>query len=262
MQSFETLLVEQSEHLVVLTINRPDKLNALNSLVIRELTLAVRALAELEPAPRCAILTGAGDKAFVAGADIAQMSTMSVAEAKAFGDAGHALCAAIEAAAVPVIAAVNGFALGGGCELALACDFIYAAEHAKFGQPEVNLGLMPGFGGTQRLTRRVGAGLARELIYTADAISAERALAIGLVNQVVPKQELLQRARDTAAKIASKGPLAVSAAKRVIGRGSDADLATGNELEATAFAALFGSADQREGTRAFLAKQNPTFTGR
>src|SRR5688572_15317490 len=125
MQSFETLLVEHSEHVVVLTINRPDKLNALNSTVIRELTLAVRGLADLDPAPRCAILTGAGDKAFVAGADIAEMSTLSVAEAKAFADAGHALCTAIEHSLVPVIAAVNGFALGGGCELALACDFVY-----------------------------------------------------------------------------------------------------------------------------------------
>ena len=262
MQSFESILVEHDEHVVVLTINRPDKLNALNSVVIRELTAAVRGLEQLDPQPRCAILTGAGDKAFVAGADIAEMSTLSVAEAKVFGHAGHALCTAIELSSFPVIVAVNGFALGGGCELALACDFIYAVDNAKFGQPEVNLGLMPGFGGTQRLARRVGVGLARELIYTADAISAERAAAIGLVNQVVPKGELLARARETAAKIASKAPLAVSSAKRVILRGSDADLQAANELEATAFAALFGSADQREGTRAFLAKQKPTFTGR
>ncbi len=262
MQSFESILVEHDEHVVVLTINRPDKLNALNSLVIRELTAAVRGLELLEPRPRCAILTGAGEKAFVAGADIAEMSTMTVAEAKLFSDAGHALCTAIELSPVPVIAAVNGFALGGGCELALACDFIYAAENAKFGQPEVNLGVLPGFGGTQRLARRVGVGLARELVYGAEAISADRAAAIGLANLVVPKGELLARAREAAVKIASKAPLAVSAAKRVIARGSDADLGTANELEATAFAGLFGSDDQRQGMRSFLAKQKPTFTGR
>ena len=262
MQTFESVLLERSEHLVVLTINRPEKLNSLNSLVLRELTTAVRTLSETLPLPRCAILTGAGDKAFVAGADIAEMSAMSVAEAKAFSDAGHALCAAIELAPFPFIAAVNGFALGGGCELALSCDFIYASERAKFGQPEVNLGLMPGFGGTQRLARRVGLGLSRELVYTGEAISAERALSIGLVNEVVPKESLLERARETAAKIASRAPLAVSASKRVMLRGSDTDLGTANELEATAFSALFGSLDQREGTRAFLEKAKPSFTGR
>lgn len=262
MQAFESLLVEQSEHIVVLTINRPEKLNSLNSGLIRELTAAVRSLSEKLPEPRCAILTGAGDKAFVAGADIAEMSTMTIAQAKAFADAGHALCAAIEQAPFPFIAAVNGFALGGGCELALSCDFIYASERAKFGQPEVNLGLMPGFGGTQRLLRRVGLGVARELVYTGEAISAERALSIGLVNEVVPRQSLLERAQETAAKIATKAPLAITACKRVMLRGSDADLSAANELEATAFSGLFGSADQREGTRAFLAKTKPTFTGR
>jgi enoyl-CoA hydratase len=262
MQAFESLLVEQSEHVVVLTINRPEKLNSLNSALIRELTAAVRGLSEALPPPRCAILTGAGDKAFVAGADIGEMSTMSVAQAKTFSDAGHALCAAIEQAPFPFIAAVNGFALGGGCELALSCDFIYASERAKFGQPEVNLGLMPGFGGTQRLVRRVGLGLARELVYTGEAISAERALSIGLVNEVLPRQALLERARETAAKIAARAPLAIAASKRVILRGSDADLNAANELEATAFSSLFASADQREGTRAFLEKTKPSFTGR
>jgi enoyl-CoA hydratase len=262
MQAFESLLIEQSEHIAVLTINRPDKLNALNSALIRELTAAIRGLHDLTPPLYCAILTGAGDKAFVAGADIAEMSAMSVAQAKSFGDAGHALCAAIEQAPFPFIAAVNGFALGGGCELALSCDFIYASERAKFGQPEVNLGLMPGFGGTQRLLRRVGLGLARELVYTGEAISAERALSIGLINQVVPSESLLERARETAAKIAAKAPLAVRACKRVMLRGSDADLTAANELEATAFASLFGTADQREGTRAFLEKTKPSFTGR
>jgi enoyl-CoA hydratase len=264
MDDLETLVLEKGDHSLTITINRPEKLNALSSKVVLELT---RVFLELEAAPagtrpRAVILTGSGDKAFVAGADIAEMSAMSAAQAKAFSDAGHRLGFAIEEASFPVIAAVNGFALGGGCELALACDFIYASERAKFGQPEVNLGLMPGFGGTQRLARRVGSALARELIYTGDVIAAERALAVGLVNAVVPHDELLARVRATADKIASKAPLAVGASKRVILRGFDADLTTGNELEATAFSALFGSDDQREGTRAFLEKRTAHFSGR
>ena len=263
MQAFETLLLEESDATLLVTLNRPDKLNALNSTVIRELTQLFQKLAADEAArrPRVVILTGSGDKAFVAGADIAEMSAMSVAEAKNFSDAGHRLNISIEESSFPVIAAVNGFALGGGCELSLACDFIYASERAKFGQPEVNLGLMPGFGGTQRLARRVGPGLARELIYSGDIINAERALAINLVNAVLPHAELLPRVRELATKIAARAPLAVAASKRVILRGGESDLTTGNELEASAFSALFGSTDQREGTRAFLEKRPATFTG-
>jgi enoyl-CoA hydratase len=263
MQALETLLVERSEQVVVVTVNRPDKLNALNSTVLRELLQVFLELANVttRTRPRAAILTGSGDKAFVAGADIAEMSAMTVADAKSFSDAGHRLNAVIEEASFPVIAAVNGFALGGGCELALACDFIYASERAKFGQPEVNLGLMPGFGGTQRLARRVGLGLARELIYTGDVINAERALAINLVNAVVPHAELMPRVREVADKIAAKGPLAVAASKRVMVRGYECDLISGNELEASAFSGLFGSDDQKEGTGAFLAKRSASFTG-
>jgi enoyl-CoA hydratase len=263
MQALETLLVERSEQVVVVTLNRPDKLNALNSTVLRELLQVFLELSNVETRarPRAAILTGSGDKAFVAGADIAEMSAMTVAEAKSFSDAGHRLNAVIEEASFPVIAAVNGFALGGGCELALACDFIYASERAKFGQPEVNLGLMPGFGGTQRLARRVGLGLARELIYTGDVINAERALAINLVNAVVPHAELMPRVREVADKIAAKGPLAVAASKRVMVRGYECDLISGNELEASAFSGLFASDDQKEGTSAFLAKRSASFTG-
>jgi enoyl-CoA hydratase len=256
--------VERVGPVATLTIQRPDKLNALNARVIAELTRAFRDLTgELEGAEpvRAAILTGAG-KAFVAGADIAEMASMSTVEAKRFSDAGHRLCALIESLPFPVIAAVNGFALGGGCELALACDFIYAAEGAKLGQPEVNLAVIPGFGGTQRLLRRVGAARARELIYTADLVTAEQALAMGLVNAVVPAAELLLRARDTALKIAARGPLAVAAAKRVILCGEAMDLAAACELEAQAFAGLFGSEDQRSGMRAFLEKLKATFSGR
>ncbi len=255
--SYETILSEASDGIVTITVNRPDKLNALDPAVLRELTAAVEGLGNA----RAAILTGAG-KAFVAGADIAAMQKMTPAEAKAFSDSGHHLGALMEQAKCPIIAAVNGFALGGGTELALACDFIYASEKAKFGQPEVNLGLMPGFGGTQRLARRVGIGRARELVYTGAIIDAQEALRIGLANQVVLHDELLTKVREVAATIASKAPLAVAASKRVMARGYDADLPTANELEATAFSALFGSEDQREGTAAFVEKRKAAFKGR
>ena len=259
--------VERADHIALITIQRPDKLNALSSAVLRDLAVAFQAL--LDPTPggteteqvRAAVLTGAG-RAFVAGADIAEMAAMTSAEALRFAASGHRLCALIEEAPFPVIAAVNGAALGGGCEIALACDFIYAAEGAKLGQPEVNLGVIPGFGGTQRLARRVGVARARELVYTGGIITAEQALTIGLVNAVHPAADLLQRARDTALEIASRGPLAVSAAKRVILRGEEADLPAANELEAQAFAALFGSEDQRAGMKAFLEKGKAVFTGR
>jgi enoyl-CoA hydratase len=260
MASFETILVEQSESIATITVNRPEKLNALNVLVIRELTAAFEALDSTEV--RTAILTGAGEKAFVAGADIGEMSELSAAAAKAFADSGHRLGYAIENARCPVIAAVNGFALGGGCELALACDFIYASERARFGQPEVNLGLMPGFGGTGRLARRVGIAKARELAYTGDYVDAQEAARLGLVNLVVAPEELMSRARATAEKIASKAPLAVAACKRVLVRGADVPLTVANELEATAFGALFDSEDMREGTRAFLEKRKANFKGK
>ncbi|MCK6532553.1 MAG: enoyl-CoA hydratase-related protein [Polyangiaceae bacterium] len=262
MTSYETITVAIEAGVATVTINRPDKLNALNAQVLAELTGAFVALAEAAPPVRAAILTGAGDKAFVAGADIAEMAGLTAAQAKAFSDAGHRLGLVIEAAAFPVIAAVNGFALGGGCELAMCCDFIYASDKARFGQPEVNLGLMPGFGGTQRLSRRVGLPRARELVYTGDPITADRALALGLVNAVVPHAELLTQAREVAQKIASKAPVAIAYSKRVMARGFDADLALANELEATAFSALFDTEDMREGTRAFTERRPAKFTGR
>jgi enoyl-CoA hydratase len=254
-----SLLIENDGVVATFTLNRPDKLNALNEALLGELRAAFDAVAAKPP--RAVIVTGAG-KAFCAGVDIGEMSGMSTAEAKRRADDGHALGARIESLSCPVIAAVNGFALGGGCELALACDFIYAADAAKFGQPEVNLGVIPGFGGTQRLTRRVGIGRARELVYTGEIITAEKALAIGLVNAVVPKDELAARVRAVADQIAAKGPLAVAQAKRAIQRGADADLPTANELEAQAFAMLFGSEDQKEGMKAFGEKRKPEFRGR
>ncbi|MFT3766489.1 MAG: enoyl-CoA hydratase-related protein [Minicystis sp.] len=261
MADLEFVTIERDGATATVTIQRPDKLNALNARVIADLTRAFTDLAAAEDPVRCAILTGAG-KAFVAGADIAAMASMSTAEAKRFADAGHALCALIEALPFPVIAAVNGFALGGGCEIALACDFIYAADNAKLGQPEVNLGVIPGFGGTQRLLRRVGVARARELVYTGDMITAEQALAMGLVNAVFPATDLLARARDAALKIASRGPLAVAAGKRVLLRGEMIDLPAACELEAQAFAALFGTEDQRAGMKAFMEKAKVVFTGK
>lgn len=260
MSNYETLLLERDGDVATLTLHRPEKLNALNRTVLRELSHALSALDD--GSVRAAVLTGAGGKAFVAGADIAEMAALSPVEAKAFAAEGHRVGHQLEALPFPVIAAVAGFALGGGCELALCCDFIYAADNAKFGQPEVNLGLMPGFGGTQRLARRVGLARARELIYTGDPVPADRALALGLVNEVVPHAELLTKVRAVAAKIAGKAPVAIAYSKRVMARGFDADLGVANELEATAFASLFDTADMREGTQAFVERRAAKFIGR
>jgi enoyl-CoA hydratase len=253
--------VESDSHVAVVRINRPDKLNALSPEVLGELDAAIRSLATGPAKPRCAVLTGVG-KAFVAGGDISAMAGLSPIEARRFAAVGNALMTSLEDLPFPVIAAVNGFALGGGCELALACDFIYASELAKFGQPEVKLGVIPGFGGTQRLARRVGVGKARELVYTGEIISASEAQRIGLVNAVFHADDLLPKTREVAKKIAEMGPLAVAAAKRVILRGEDQALTTANDLEATAFSGLFGSHDQREGMTAFLEKRSAAFEGR
>jgi enoyl-CoA hydratase len=258
--ALHTVNLDREGPVAKVTLNRPDKLNALNEQMLDELALVLQGL-EADASVRVAILTGAGDKAFVAGADIEAMRAMSPLRAKAFADAGHALGARIEGARFPVLA-VNGFALGGGCELALACDFLYASDKAMFGQPEVNLGVMPGFGGTQRLARRVGASRARELCYTGDRIGAEEALRIGLANAVVAHSELQARVLEVAKKIASKAPLAIAQCKRVILRGADLPLTTANELEAQAFGLLFGSSDQREGMSAFLEKRPAKFEGK
>jgi enoyl-CoA hydratase len=259
MPNHSSLLIETDGACVTFTLHRPDKLNALNSELLGELDEAFRSIEQARP--RAVIVTGAG-KAFSAGVDIAEMAAMTTVEAKRRADAGHALAARIESLSCPVIAAVNGFALGGGCELALSCDFIYASDSAKFGQPEVNLGVIPGFGGTQRLARRVGIAIARELIYTGEIIDAERALEIGLVNAVVPKDALLKQVRAVADQIASKAPLAVAQAKRAMLRGVMGDMTAASELEAQAFAMLFGTDDQEEGMRAFVEKRKPEYKGR
>jgi len=251
--------VTQDGHVSTLTINRPDKLNALSREVLSDLSAAIEAVSANEEA-WAAVITGTG-KAFVAGADIAAMKNMTEAEGLEFGALGHRVLTAIENLRCPVIAAVNGFALGGGCELALACDFIYASSKAKFGQPEVNLGIIPGFGGTQRLPRRVGSAAARELIYTGKMINAEEALRIGLANAVFQPDELLAAATKTAAEITSKGPLAVAAAKRLIRDGADLPLPEANQVEQAAFGEAFGTEDQSEGMGAFIEKRTPAFKG-
>lgn len=244
-------------HIAQLLINRPDKLNALDRDVLAELSNALRELAEVRDL-RAVVVTGEG-KAFVAGADIASMKPMTRAQAREFSALGHETFDLLESLPCPVIAAVNGFALGGGCELALACDFIYASTKAKFGQPEVGLGVIPGFGGTQRLPRRVGPGMARELIYTGRLINAEEALRIGLANAVFEPGDLLTAAHKTATEIAAKGPSAVAVAKRVMLEGADCGLRDANALEAVAFSDGFESAEQGEGMSAFIERREATF---
>jgi enoyl-CoA hydratase len=255
-------LVEQGDGPVAtVTVNRPAALNALDADTLSALLEAFTTLAD-EPAVRCVILTGAGDKAFVAGADIKAMAAMTPAEAGALGQSAHRLGAVIAGMEAPVIAAVNGFALGGGCELALCCDFIYASRAAKFGLPEVGLGVIPGLGGTQLLSRRIGLARACELLFTGDVIDAEEALRLGLVNAVCAPAELLPRVRAVAEAIARRAPLAVAAAKRAARAGAELPLEAALELERQAFAGLFGTADQQEGMRAFIEKRAATWSRR
>lgn len=259
--SYQFLLVEKSDFVATVTVNREKALNALNADVLKELKECFTSLSTADDV-RVVILTGAGDKAFVAGADIAAMSQMTVAEASEFGKLGHAATEAVDRCRKPVIAAVNGFCLGGGFELALSCDFIYASEKAKLGLPEVNLGLYPGFGGTQRLARVVGKNIAREMIFSARMLSAQEALDYGIVNRVCKPEELLATVKATAAEIAKKGPVAVQAAKRVIHEGTNKSLEEGLKLEVEDFPKLFASEDLKEGLGAFLEKRPAQFKGR
>jgi len=255
-----TVIVARDGALALVTLNRPDKLNALSLELLTTLEAEIAKL-YADPSISCVILTGAGDKAFAAGADIGAMLEMGTEQARAFSELGHRVCSRIEKAPFPVIGAVNGFALGGGCEIALACDFLYASDKAKLGQPEVNLGVIPGFGGTQRLARRIGIARARELCYTGDTINAEEALRIGLVNAVVPHAELAAKVKDVASKIASKGRIAVAQCKRVLFSGEDVPLDVANAIETQAFAMLFGTNDRAEGMKAFLEKRKAAFNG-
>lgn len=245
----------------VVSISRPDVLNALNADTLKELDACFDKLAEASDV-RCVIITGAGEKSFVAGADINELRTDTVITGKARALFGQMVYAKIENLPKPVIAAINGFALGGGCELALACDIRLASEKAKLGQPEVNLGIIPGYGGTQRLARVVGPGMAKKMIFTGDFVKADEALRIGLVDAVYPPEELMDEAMKLAAKIVAKGPIAVRAAKEAINLGLDTDLKSGLQYEAEAFGAICATEDKNEGTGAFLDKREAKFSGK
>jgi len=244
----------------VITLCRPKALNALDASTLKALLAAAAEIRE-DPDARALVLTGEG-RAFAAGADIAEMKDHGVADAEAFSRLGHAAFSALEALPIPSIAAVNGFALGGGCELACACDWIYASTRARFGQPEVNLGLIPGFGGTSRLARRVGMAWAKELVLGGEPIDAETALRIGLANRLFEPDALVDAAIATGETIATKGPVAVAAAKRILLEGQDADVRVAHELERSAFGVVAGSEDAREGKAAFLERRDPKFSGR
>ena len=252
-----SLLFKKEENIGILSINRPDALNALNSLVLDELCQAIEII-DKDPEVHVLILTGEG-RAFVAGADISEMKDMNPMEARDFADKGMSIFRKIELMEKPVIAAVNGFALGGGCELSMCVDIRIASTKAKFGQPEVGLGITPGFGGTQRLSRLVGSGIAKELIFTCDIISAEEAYRIGLVNKIVAPEELMDTAIEMANKILSKSQIAVRYSKTAINRGIETDLDSGMAIEKDLFGLCFATEDQKEGMKAFINKGKPNY---
>ena len=259
--SFENIILEVDDSIATIFFNRPKALNALNNALFDELSCALDQIVANE-AIKVLIFTGTGDKAFVAGADISELAQMTPLQAKYFSRKGQQIFSKIEALPIPVIAAVNGFALGGGSEAALACDFIYASEKAVFGLPEINLGLIPGFGGTQRLARLVGNNRAKEMIFTGKNIPAQQALEYGMVNQVCPHDALMETVLKTAKLMASKGRVSLRAAKEVIQSGTAADLETGCRIENDAFGMTMSSEDAKEGTTAFLEKRKPKFKGK
>lgn len=256
---YKKLNIQKQDRICTVSINNPEALNALNTAILTELEQAFDEIAADDEVD-VVILTGEG-RSFVAGADIAEMSVMKADEGKQFGRLGARVFRKIELLEKPVIAAVNGFALGGGCELAMACDLRIASSKAKFGQPEVGLGIIPGFSGTQRLPRLVGLGKAKELIYTAAVIRADEACRIGLVNKVVEPEELMHEAFAMASDITAKAQLAVRYAKEAINRGTETDIETGIDLETSLFGLCFATADQKEGMEAFLWKRKPDFKG-
>ncbi len=258
---YETLLLEKSGAIARVTLNRPEKLNALTVRVIEELGICFEALAK-DLDVRVVILTGAGSKSFAAGADVQEISNLTALGAREFACRGQRVFSQIENLGKPVIAAVNGFALGGGCELAMACSLRVASENARFGQPEVKLGLIPGYGGTQRLTALVGKGRSLELLLTGEGITAAEAYRMGLVNQVVPAENLLPACEALAAKIIANAPLAVKFALEAVNHGMELTLEEGLFLEANLFALCCSTEDMKEGTRAFLDKRPPKFTGK
>lgn len=258
---YETLEFEKQGHVGLLTVRRPEALNALNAQVLRELASLAQDVAN-DKEVRALVITGAGEKAFVAGADIKAMAEMTPAAAQNFSITAQNAFNDIASLPFAVIAAVNGFALGGGCELALACDIIIASEKAKFGLPEVTLGLLPAFGGTQRLSRAVGLNKAREMVFSGEFYSAQACLAMGLVNRVTTPEELLPEAKKLANTIASRAPVAVAKAKLVMNEGFEVHIEEGLRQEAEMFGALFDTQDQKEGIGAFIEKRQPQFAGR
>lgn len=258
MAEYNNIQLAVEGHIAIVTIARPKALNALNTETLQELAAVFTAL-DKDAAVRAIILTGDGPKSFVAGADITEMAPLDAAQGEAFGLAGHKAFDTIEQCSKPVIAAVNGFALGGGCEIAMACDIRIAATNALFAQPEAGLGIPPGFGGTQRLPRLVGRGYAKLMILSCLQIKADEALRIGLVEQVVAPEELMPQALKIAAMIATKSPNAVRICKRLINEGLDLTLAEGNKLEAKGFGEAFNSPEQKEGMAAFVEKRKANF---
>lgn len=261
MSNYENLLVEEENGMAILTLNRPKALNALNSALMGEIADVFAKLYQKESV-KVIILTGSGEKSFVAGADIKEMRLLNVEEGKAWAQKSEKTFLQIEQGPKPVIAAVNGYALGGGCEIAMACDIRIASDNAKFGQPEVGLGIIPGFGGTQRLARLVGAGMAKYLIYTTQMLKAEDALRIGLVQKVTTQGELLKEAKSIAQTIMSKSQTAISFAKDAINRGVDMSISDAMQYESLYFGICFGGQDQTIGMNAFVNKGKPQFTGK
>lgn len=260
---YQNIKLEPKENGIwILTLNRPEALNALNANLLNEIADALRQISEMSfEDVRALIITGAGEKSFVAGADIKEMAHLNEDQAVQFAKRGQSIFHEINLLKIPVIAAVNGFALGGGLELALACDFIFASENAKFGLPEVSLGLIPGFGGTVRLTRAIGIRKARELTFSGEIINAEQALQMGLVNLVVPQADLISSVCKKIDLILSRSSLAVAAAKKSINQAFDLETEAALDNESHIFGALFNSEDTKEGTQAFIEKRKPVFTG-
>ncbi len=258
---FTNLLFENQDGVGIITLNRPKALNALNQATLEELNQIADRLAQ-DTSVKVIIITGSGEKAFVGGADIPQMQPMSAMESRNFAKFGQGVFNKIENLPQPVIAAINGYALGGGCELAMACDIRVASDKAKLGQPEVTLGITPGFAGTQRLARLVGKGRAKELLYTGDIIDANEAYRLGLVNKVVPAEELMPAVTALAQKILSRAPVAVQLCKAAVNEGLDTDLETGTAYEAEVFGLCFATADQKEGMGAFVEKRKAQFIGK
>ena len=254
----KNIVLEKEEHLAIVTINRPKALNALNSETLKDLDIVLEDL-EKDSNIYCVILTGSGEKAFVAGADISEMKDLSEKEGKNFGLLGNRVFRRLEKLDKPVIAAISGFALGGGCELAMACDIRIASEKARFAQPEAGLGITPGFGGTQRLPRLVGEGKAKELIYTCAMVKADEALRIGLVNKVVPLENLMEEAKAMANAIMASAPIAVKLCKDAINRGMQVDIDEAIEIEAQDFGKCFATEDQKEGMTAFIERRAKNF---